>query len=257
MNNMIQKTIVLLFTALMLFVFSASAQTNINLSTLTGNYTAQNGDVLIGSTSGTVTIANNAKITLSDATITYGIICEGNATITLVGTNNVSVPYLVAAYGLAGIQVGPANTTLTIRGNGSLNVDMSGGWGWGSAIGTRCTHYVVDDNHQFADQTGGNIVIEGGVITAKVKRGGAGIGTGAAENDYPTSYSQSIGSITINGGSVTAIGGEKASGIGKGHVFYNCSSTVGAVTIYDNVDFVDASSISESGNHRERDLYAR
>jgi len=187
------------------------------------SYTAQDGDVLTGSTSGTVTIANNAKITLSDATITYGIIREGNATITLVGTNNVSVPYLVAAYGLAGIQVGPANTTLTIRGNGSLNVDMSGGWGWGSAIGTRCTHYVVDDNHQFADQTGGNIVIEGGVITAKVKLGGAGIGTGAAENDYPTSYSQSIGSITINGGSVTAIGGEKASGIGKGHVFYNCS----------------------------------
>ena len=87
--------------------------------TLSGsdNYTAQDGDVLTGSTSGTVTIAADAKITLSDVTITGGIVCEGTAEITLVGTNSVSNTW----YSSAGIQIGSSGTTLTIKGNGSLN----------------------------------------------------------------------------------------------------------------------------------------
>ena len=81
--------------------------------TLSGSesYTANDGDVLTGSTSGTVTIANNAKITLSDVTITGGIVCAGTAEITLVGTNSVT-----GASQKAGIQVGGSNTTLTIKG---------------------------------------------------------------------------------------------------------------------------------------------
>ena len=90
--------------------------------TLSGSesYTAQNGDVLTGSTSGTVTIDNNASITLNDVTITGGIVCEGSATITLVGTNIVNVNNAALVYKTAGIQIGGSGTTLTIRGNGSL-----------------------------------------------------------------------------------------------------------------------------------------
>ena len=86
--------------------------------TLSGSesYTAQDGDVLTGSTSGTVTIAADAKITLSDVTITGGIVCAGTAEITLVGTNSVS-----GATNKAGIEIGGSGTTLTIRGEGSLS----------------------------------------------------------------------------------------------------------------------------------------
>ena len=69
--------------------------------TLTGgNYTAKNCDELTGSPDGTVTIADGASITLSDVTINGGIVCEGTATIILVGTNSVT-----GLQGKAGIQV--------------------------------------------------------------------------------------------------------------------------------------------------------
>ena len=103
--------------------------------TLSGNmsYTAQNGDVLTGSTSGTVTIADGASITLSDVTINGGIICKGTATIILVGENNVT-----GLSDMPGIQVGDKGTTLTIKGNGSLAAN--GGYS-GAGIGTG---YVYD-----------------------------------------------------------------------------------------------------------------
>ena len=95
--------------------------------TLSGseNYEAQNGDVLTGSTSGTVTIAADAKITLSGVTITGGIVCAGTAEITLVGTNSVTgfsrFDSNINAYRYtAGIQIGGDGTTLTINGDGSL-----------------------------------------------------------------------------------------------------------------------------------------
>ncbi len=90
---------------------TASAEgTTVDLSSLTGNYTAQDGNVLTGSTSGTVTIADNANITLNNATITGGIVCEGSATITLVGTNSVTGfnkydPNIEAYRRTAGIQI--------------------------------------------------------------------------------------------------------------------------------------------------------
>lgn len=62
--------------------------------TLSGSnsYTVNDGDVLTGSTNGTVTIADGAKITLNGVTINGGIVCAGTAEITLAGTNSVTGP---------------------------------------------------------------------------------------------------------------------------------------------------------------------
>lgn len=203
--------------------------------TLSGSdsYTAQDGDVLTGSTSGTVTIANNVKITLSDVTITGGIVCEGTADITLVGTNSVT-----GASRKAGIQIGGSGTTLTIKGNGSLNAT-----GGSDAAGIGLSH-AWD-----VDATGGDIVIEGGNITATGHDMGAGIGTGVSYGNG-TDNTATIGNITIKGGTVKAIGGTNqsfpGSGIGKGGAYSNGHAVVGTITIYDGIDMVDASSISES-----------
>ena len=176
--------------------------TEVDLSTLTGSYTAQDGDILSGTTSQIVNIADNADITLSGATINGGIICNGSATITLVGTNSVT-----GAAQKAGIQIGGSGTTLTIKGNGSLTVtggEYSAGIGLGSAWGT--------------DFTGGNIVIESGNITATGGAAGAGIGTGALQDYESEALSVSMGDIVVNGGTVTANGGSGA-GIGAGYVY--------------------------------------
>ena len=173
--------------------------------TLSGseNYTAQEGDVLTGSTSGTVTIADNANITLSDAAITGGIVCAGTATITLAGTNSVT-----GVEKKAGIEAGGAGTTLTIKGDGSLTVT-----GGESAAGIGLSA-MVDCNG-----AGGNIVIEDGSITAYGGINGAGIGTG---NVYASPYKNiavSLGNIMIKGGIVSAYGGINGAGIGAGNVF--------------------------------------
>ena len=202
--------------------------------TLSGSesYTAQDGDVLTGSTSGTVTIANNAKITLSDVTITGGIVCEGTAEITLVGTNSVT-----GASQKAGIQVGGSGTTLTIKGDGSLTANgalHSAGIGLSRAWGV--------------DATGGDIVIEGGNITATGDGMGAGIGTGVCW-DGASDKTATLGNITIKGGTVRAIGGtDNGNGIGKGHAYSYGHAVVGTITIYDGIDLVDASSISDFAN---------
>ena len=197
------------------------------------SYTANDGDVLTGSTSGTVTIANNAKITLSDVTITGGIVCAGTAEITLAGTNNVS-----GATYKAGIQIGGSGTTLTIKGNGSLTAN---GGENSAGIGLSRAWKV--------NATGGDIVIEGGNITATGDGMGAGIGTGVSYGNG-TDNTATIGNITIKGGTVRAIGGTNNSypgnGIGKGGAYSYGHAVVGTITIYDGIDMVDASSISES-----------
>lgn len=234
------------FLAMLLFTALVSSAWATN-KTLSGSesYEAQNGDVLTGLTSGTVSIANGAKITLSDATITGGIICEGTATITLVGTNSVS-----EATNKAGIQVGGSGTTLTIKGNGSLTAngaDNSAGIGLSSAWDVNAT--------------GGDIVIEGGNITATGNGMGAGIGTGVSCGDQ-ANHTATIGNITIKGGTVTAIGGTNqyypGSGIGKGGAYSYGNTVVGTITIYDGIDMVDATSISESVTymHDETDVTA-
>ena len=160
----------------------------IDLSGATDDFTVINNDVLTGTTSHTVTIASGAGISLSGATISGGIVCEGTATITLVGTNSTT-----GAQYKAGIQIGGSGTTLTIRGDGSLTA--TGGTG-GAGIGTS----VV-----FADKTftGGNITIESGTVTAigtefdhNTHQGGDGIGTGYT---YATA-TNTIGTVTIYDG---------------------------------------------------------
>ncbi|MBQ6759892.1 MAG: hypothetical protein IJP47_00505 [Prevotella sp.] len=216
--------------------------------TLSGseNYTAQDGDVLTGSTSGTVTIAGNANITLNNSTINGGIVCKGSATITLVGTNSVS-----GATNKAGIQIGGSGTTLTIKGNGSLTAngdDQSAGIGLSRAW------------NPASDVTGGDIVIEGGNITANGgSQWGAGIGTGVIYGNGSAKTAR-IGNITIKGGTVKATGGSDSDGIGTGYTYYGCTNAIGTVTIYDGIDMVDASSIKNSESivymHDETDVTA-
>ena len=213
--------------------------------TLSGSesYTAQNGDVLTGSTSGTVTIANNAKITLSDVTITGGIVCAGTAEITLVGTNSVTGfsrydPNIDAYRYTAGIQIGGSGTTLTINGDGSLTAN---GAQYTAGIGLNGAWNVTED------VVGGNIVIESGIIAANGGEGAAGIGAGFTKDQNNSSERKAIvGNITIKGGTVKAVGGNCADGIGAGDNFYDATYQIGTVTIYDDIDKVDASSISES-----------
>ena len=209
--------------------------------TLSGseNHEAQNGDVLTGSTSGTVTIASGANVTLSDVTITGGIVCAGSATITLVGTNSVT-----GASQKAGIQVGGLGTTLTIKGNGSLTANggnQSAGIGLGRAWDV--------------DATGGDIVIEGGTITANGSvngQWGAGIGTGVIYNNSSAKTAR-IGNITINGGTVTANGGTSANGIGTGYCYTGNTNEIGTVTITTGIDRVEASSISGTVVYKHED----
>ncbi len=221
-------------------------------------YTAKDGDVLTGSTDGTVTIEHGASITLSDVTINGGIVCEGTATIILVGENSVT-----GQFDNAGIQVGGEGTTLTIKGNGSLAAN--GGYR-GAGIGTG---YVYDGS-----VTSGDIIIEGGSITANGGDGGAGIGTGQVYDGTVTFGDITIkcGSITANGGwdgagigmggvyngtatfgditimvgSIAATGGEEGAGIGMGGV-YKGTVTLSTLTIYDDIDRVDATGNRKSG----------
>ena len=235
-----------------------AVEPNVTLSG--GDYTAQNGDVLTGSTSGTVTIKDGASITLSDVTINGGIVCEGTATIILVGENSVT--------GLqynAGIQVGSSGTTLTIKGNGALTAN---GGRNGAGIGT-------GHAGPYSNVTLGDITIEGGSITAN-GNGGAGIGAGCVDYD---NCNVTLGDITIKGGSITATGDEASAGIGTGYVYRGSvtlsdiiieggsitanggldgagigtgavnggSATLGTLTIYDDIDHVDATGTDKSG----------
>ena len=184
-------------------------------NTISGAYTAQNGEMLTGTlpdeaTAGApihIIIADgDATVTLKNLTIdiesdSYGVAglcCSGNTTIILEGKNKVK------AYnnGYSGIYI-ENNKTLTITGDGSLEAIGSTN---GAGIGG-CGYYA---------SVCGNIVISGGNITATGGISAAGIG--GCDN--------STGTITILGGSVKATGGDKAAGIGGG-----CLSSCDDITI--------------------------
>ena len=197
-----------------------------------GNYTANSGDVLTGTISDTVFIAENAYVKLSGATINGGIICLGNATIELDGTNTVKT----SARYQAGIRVGGEGTTLTILGNGSLAAQAGA---FAAGIGLDCSAEV-------GNQVGGNIVINSGNITATGGHYGSGIGTGWVQ--YNDDYTATIGNITILGGTVKALAGGSACGIGKGDTPSTGKTVVvGTITISDDIVRVEATgNISES-----------
>ena len=181
----------------------------VDLSALTTDYMAKNGDILYGTLPEDIrlSIARNAEVTLHDVTtqegttgVPYpGIECIGSATINLMGTNQV----VGSAHG-AGISV-PEGKTLTIQGDGSLTAQ--GGQsaaGIGSGKNGSC----------------GNIIISGGTVTATGGSNGAGIGSGSGSDG-------SCGNITISGGTVTATSSSKGAGIGSGYNGGSC----GTITI--------------------------
>ena len=194
----------------------------VDLSTLTEAYEAQTLDILTGTTSQLITIAAGATVTLKDAAVVDNqIACAGNATIILAdgSTNTVTAPSEKA-----GIQIGGTSTTLTINaetaGTGKLNVK---GGDYSAGIGTN------------EDSAGGNIVINGGTVTATGGAYAAGIGTGPASQGHINT----CGAITINGGTVTATGGDVAAGIGTGYA-EKSTNTCGAITIGTGVTSVTA-----------------
>ena len=197
-------------------VNTADNSTNVDLSKLVYNYRANDGEILTGTLAGNykISIAAGATVTLNGVSINdnggwtsgdwAGISCEGDATIILSGENilrGIDDDY-------PGIHI-KENKTLTIRGTGSL--DASGN------PTTNC--YSAGIGGVFYKKCG-NIVIEGGTITATGgNRGGAAIG-GA--------YCEGYGYITISGGTVTATAVGEGAGIGSG---FNPNSASGNITI--------------------------
>ncbi len=179
--------------------------TTIDLSTVTeSEITVRNGNTITGTHDQElkIFIADGANVTLDNVNITNGsIVCNGNASINLVGTNTITAPANYAA-----VQIGDEGTTLTISGTGSLNA--TGGDG-SAGIGTGLA--------QDEEKTGGNITINGGTITATGGYYGAGIGCGQANSKTENNNAANkCGNISITDGTVTATGGLTAAGIGTG-----------------------------------------
>lgn len=192
-----------------------------DLSTLTGNHVAQDGETLTGTLGGIykISVADGATVTLNNAIIEgvndsdypwSGLTCEGDATINLVGEN--TLKGFDSDYG--GISF-PADKTLTIYGPGSLLAGSSSDNGWGAGIGSP------------NGETCGNIIINGATIEAS-SRLGSGIGGGE---------SGSCGDITITGSTINTHA-ENGSGIGPGQ---NASSG-GNITITNSEINASASS---------------
>ena len=127
---------VVLATALCLAA-TVRAET-VDLSTLTGHRILQNGDTATGTLAGNykISIADGAKVTLSNAVINVGgasaawagLTCAGDAEIVLVDDESVVTSF---HSNYPGIFV-PTNHTLTITGEGYLTVT---GGGWSAGIG--------------------------------------------------------------------------------------------------------------------------
>ena len=211
----------------------------IDLSNLSEPYTAVNGDVLTGTlpedVNVKISITDGATVTLQGATIAgwdhenydwAGLTCEGDATIVLKDVNSVRGFYFFQP----GISV-PVGKTLTIRGDGTLNVQSNNslhpneyvyGPGIGGRINNNCGNIRIESGtvnaigHNKSPGIGsskehicGNITITGGTVTATGGDYAAGIGAGEG-------FSARCGNITITGGTVTAKGGQEAAGIGCG-----------------------------------------
>lgn len=188
----------------------------INLSELTEDYIAQDGDVLTGTTGYSVRIAADATITLSNVTITNWrnspIQCLGNATINIEdGTVNTlkESDEDSESYARPALAFGPSGTTLTINGNtGRLNA--IGGM-FSPGIGCRASSGAY-----------GGLIINGGIIS--VYGNGASYTHGIGATDI-NNHGPSCGDITINGGTISA-SGSYGVGIGAGG-----ASWCGAISI--------------------------
>jgi hypothetical protein len=184
----------------------------VNLSTLTGDYVAKDGDTLTGKLGGDykLSVADGATVTLNGVTIAVraddapyapsqwpGINCEGSATIVLADDGS-KVNQITGGNRWPGIYV-PESKTLVIGGPGTLVVT---GGVYGAGIGGAD---VADPDSSTGLRNCGNIVIEGGSVTAQGGDYAAGIGSG---------YLGRSGDVMISGGKVIATGGCSAPGIG-------------------------------------------
>ena len=240
-----KQKLLLILALLCAVAQGAWAENVVNLSTVTSDYVAQDGDVLTGKLNFPVkiSIAKGAKITLRDATIIgvddddyeyAGITCLGDATITLERDNRVCGNY----EDYPGILLGPWGTTLTIKGDGSLdvssnsyapgigsyynykesktygNLTIEGGniTAYGGDAFSLSEHYGIPAIGATPGATIGSITLKGGTIHAYGGKVGAGIGTGYDNQDDKSGY---CGTITIDGSTVYAYGSESA-GIGAG-----------------------------------------
>lgn len=197
------------------------AAKTVDLATLTEAYTAQDGDILTGTLAKEIqiSVADGARITIEDVSINAasevykdgplsGINCLGDATITLRGNNIIrSFDNFYPAIFV------PEGYTLTIQGDGSLDVSGSGTFtvmcaAIGSArVGANC----------------GNLVFLGGKIYAVGGDCSAAIGG---------SYCTACGDITIGGtAEINAVGTKKGAGIGSGSGPYEEMSMCGDITI--------------------------
>jgi len=182
----------------------------VNLNNVKGDTLLRDCDVVVGELSGyyKISIVDGATVKLSGANVSKyanrthaykwaGLTCLGDATIIIEGDNYVSG----FGYGHPGIYV-PKGKTLTIDGDGRLHAQgyfCAAGIGGGEAMDC------------------GNIVINGGKITAVGINDGAGIGGGGhGYGSFPWLSWTSCGDITINGGEITAKGGSWGAGIGGG-----------------------------------------
>ena len=224
-----KKKVLFMFALLCTVAQGAWAET-INLSQVTADVTAKDGDVLTGSTSEyKVTIAGGATVTLSGVTISTGaanshcIQCSGSATIILAeGTTNTLT--CTGNYSTA-LRPGGTGTTLTIQGTGTLKAqsgEKSAGIG------------AVSDAGGGGTASCGNIVIEGGTIEAKGGSYSAGIGS---------TWDRSCGDITI-ASSVKCVSATKGSG--AAHCIGNGHNTCGTVTI-GGVEYWDGSAYQNYG----------
>ncbi|WP_143005677.1 hypothetical protein [Prevotella communis] len=192
---------------------------NVNTSTHPDGLTLQDGDAVTGLLDGNsknsqrlqISIADGASVILKGVDIQgykgenykwAGLTCAGDATIILADGSTNTVNGFYRDY--PGIFIAEGKT-LTIQGSGSLTATSGGsanpfGAGIGGARNIAC----------------GNIVIEGGTVTAKGGTQCAGIGSGG----------KACGDISISGtANVTATGGSGA-GIGSGK-----NGSCGTITI--------------------------
>ncbi|MBP3258237.1 MAG: hypothetical protein J6M23_09665 [Bacteroidales bacterium] len=192
------------------------------LNNITGQYTAVNGETLVGETQYGVRVPAGATVTLDGLTVDQKsvgagrdyapVTCTGDATVKIFG----ECKLISQSDGFPGLQAGPKGTTLTITGKGRLTSTGK------SAPGIGCQ----DKNGEEC----GNIVISGGTVWAVGDDYGAGIGTG---------FYGTCGTITITDGATEVAatkGGSAESYIGRG----NAGTVCGTLTV-DGVGGVDGS----------------
>lgn len=132
-----------------------------DISKLTKDWTAKSDLTITGKTNYCVSVADGVTLTLDTVTVNNQFVCLGNAQLVL--KDNAKNVVKCTANDKAAIQAGPEGKTLTISGNGQLEVTSSEN---AAAIGTS------------ANGKCGNIKIEGGTITATSGNNAAAIGSG-------------------------------------------------------------------------------